>query len=45
VKTIKTIFDSVGADKVAKVRGFATNTANYQPLGFPEDDDVCQLKS
>jgi hypothetical protein len=29
VSTIKTIFDKVGPSAAAKVRGFATNTANY----------------
>ncbi len=45
--TVKTIFDKVGPTAAAKVRGFATNTANYQPLGYPESDSIdhCNLKS
>jgi len=45
VAEIKQIFDEVGSSVTEKVRGFATNVANYQPLGFPEDSDPCDLKS
>ena len=47
VATINDIFNQVGPAAEAKVRGFATNTANYQPLGYPESDSIdhCNLKS
>jgi hypothetical protein len=47
VSTIKDIFQQVGEHASSKVRGFATNTANYQPLGYPEDDSIdhCGLKT
>eukprot|EP00347_Sterkiella_histriomuscorum_P017690 403348372 len=45
VSTIKDIFNLAGQDAVLKIRGFATNTANYQPLGYPDDTDHCMLGS
>jgi cellulose 1,4-beta-cellobiosidase len=45
VTEIKTIFDDVGPTVAAKVRGFATNTSNYQPLGYPNNIDPCDLES
>lgn len=45
VNEIRGIFNEVGQGVVDKVRGFATNVANYQPLGYPEDSDPCNLKS
>jgi len=45
VTEIKQIFDQLGSSVTEKIRGFATNVANYQPLGYPEDSDPCNLKS
>jgi cellulose 1,4-beta-cellobiosidase len=46
-QVIKQIFSNVGITAEQKVRGFATNTANYQPLGYPEDSSIdhCQLNT
>ena len=44
-KIIAQIFSKVGRTASDQVRGFASNTANYQPLGYPNDIDSCNLTS
>lgn len=49
VNLIKNIFDGLDPGIDNKVRGFATNTSNYQPLGWKDgkrdDKDYCNLSS
>lgn len=49
VNLIKNVFDTLNPGIDEKVRGFATNTSNYQPLGWKDgkrdDNDYCNLSS
>ena len=41
MKTI--LLNRISSNAYSKVRGFVSNSAGYQPLGFPHDVDPCQL--
>ena len=41
VAYVKSTFTLAGGPISSKVRGFVTNIANYQSLGYPNDDDLC----